>query len=126
MDAICDNLITSDSNGDEMLILNDCLSMKKEVTYKLYVQLFEKLTAKEELICKVITKLAKDQLTADSAAGEGVTGVFKATPPKKEVNNIVFGSSIAAKLAEDKSLPHDFSVHAYRGSTTKEKLKNTR
>ena len=42
MDANCDNHITSDSNGDEMLTLNDWLSIKKEVTYKLYVQLFKK------------------------------------------------------------------------------------
>ena len=62
-----------------MLILSDCLSMKKEVTYKLYVQCFKKVTAKEEFICKVITKLAKDKMTADSAAGEGVTGVSSST-----------------------------------------------
>ena len=49
--------------------------------------------------------------------------MFKATPSKKEKNNIVFGSSITAKLEEDKILDHDCSVHAYGGSTTKEKLK---
>ena len=138
MDANCDNHITSDSNGDEMLTRNDWLSIKKKVTYKLYVQLFKQLTAKEEFICEFITKLAKDKMTADNAAGEEVMGVssstgeglfiekirvFKATSPKKEENNISFGSSIVAKLEEDKSLPNDCSVHAYRGSTTKEKLK---
>ena len=75
MNANCDNHITSDSNGDEKLTLSDWLSIKKEVTYKLYVQLFKKITAKEEFICEVITKLARDKRTADSAAGEGVMGV---------------------------------------------------
>ena len=137
MDANCDNHITSDSNGDEMLTLNDWLSNKNEVGYHLYVQLFKKLTEKEEFICEVITKLAKDKMTADSAAGEDVMGVsssigeglcnekvrvFNAIPPKKEENNIVFVCNIVAKLEEYKSLHHDCSVHAYGGSTTKEKL----
>ena len=137
MDANCANHINSDSNWDEILTLNEWVSIKKEVTYKLYVQLFKELTAKEEFICGIVTKIAKDRMTADSAAGEGVMGVssstgeglrseqvrvFKANPPKKEENNIVFGSSIAAKLEKDKSLPHDCSLYASRGSTTKEKL----
>ena len=54
MDANCDNHITSDSNGDEMLTLNNWLSIKKEFTYKLYVQLFKKRTAKEEFICELL------------------------------------------------------------------------
>ena len=64
-----------------------------------------------------------------SSTGEGLCSekvrVFKATPTKKKENNIVFvfGSSIVAKLEEDKSLSRDCSVHAYRGSTKKEKLK---
>ena len=77
-------------------------------------------------------------MTADSAAGEGVMGVssstgeglcseklkvFKSTPPKNAVNNIVFESSLLAKLEEDKSFPHDCSVHVYMGSTANEKLK---
>ena len=49
--------------------------------------------------------------------------VFKATPHKKEENNKVFGSSIVAKLEGDHSLPYDCSFHAYRGSTTKKKIK---
>ena len=74
MDSNCDYHITSDSNGDETLTFNDWLFIKKEVTYHLYVQLIKKLTAKEEFICEVITILAKDKMTADSAAGEGVMG----------------------------------------------------
>ena len=79
-----------------MLTLSNWLSIKKEVAYKLYVQLFKKLTAKKKFICEVIIKLAKDKLTADGLAAQGVmvvspsTGkglcsdkvrVFKATPP---------------------------------------------
>ena len=37
--------------------------------------------------------------------------------------NIVLGSSIVAKLEIDATIPSNCSIHAYRGSTTKEKIK---
>ena len=47
--------------------------------------------------------------------------------PKKELapefDNLVIGSSIIGKLEIDKSIPIDSAIHAYRGSTTNEKVK---
>ena len=47
--------------------------------------------------------------------------------PKKELSpeckNLVIGSSIIEKLEIDNPIPIDFSIHAYLGSTTNEKIK---
>ena len=120
-----------------MLTLNDWLSIKRKLLTNYMSNYSKNLLRKKSLSMKLLQS-AKDKMTADNAAVEGVMGVslsngeglfsknvrvFKVTTPKKEENNIAFGSSIVAKLEEDKSLPQDCSVHAYRGSTTKEKLK---
>ena len=49
-----------------MLTFSDWLSIKKEAAYKLYVQLLKTLAAKEQFICKAVTKLAKYKTTTDS------------------------------------------------------------
>ena len=42
----------------------------------------------------------------------------------KDVNeNLAIGSSIIGKLERDTTIPADIGVHAYRGSTTNEKLR---
>ena len=43
-------------------------------------------------------------------------------PLKSETENLVFGSSIIAKLENDRNIPNDCAIHAYRGSSTKEKI----
>ena len=48
---------------------------------------------------------------------------FPKQPLQKENNNLVIGSSIIAKLEDDKSIPADCNIHAHRGSKTNEKLK---
>ena len=69
MEANCDNNITSDSR-DEMKTLNDWLSIKRKLLTN-YLSNY----SKEQFSCEVITKLATDKMTTDSAADEGVMGV---------------------------------------------------
>ena len=44
-------------------------------------------------------------------------------PLKQEQSNLVLGSSIIGKLESDATIPLDTAIHAYRGSTIKEKIK---
>ena len=41
---------------------------------------------------------------------------------KKETENLVFGSSIIEKLENVRNIPDESAIHAYRGSSTKEKM----
>ena len=112
MDANCDNHITSDYNGDELLTLNDWLSIKRKLLTNYMSNYSKNLLRKKSLSMKLLQS-AKDKMIADNAAVEGVMGVsssngeglfsknvrvFKVTTPKKEENNIAFGSSLVAKL----------------------------
>ena len=46
---------------------------------------------------------------------------FKLFPFTENIQNLVLGSSIVKKIMDD-SLPGDVSIHAYSGSTTREKI----
>ena len=48
---------------------------------------------------------------------------FDLNPLKREQSNLVLGSSIIGKRESDATIPLVTAIHAYRGSTTKEKIK---
>ena len=43
-------------------------------------------------------------------------------PSNKEMENLVFGSSIIAKLENDRNINNESAIHVYRGSSTNEKI----
>ena len=59
----------------------------------------------------------KDQVLSDKVRD------FDLIPLKQEQSNFVLGSSIIGKLRRDATIPLDTAIHAYSGSTTKEKIK---
>ena len=66
-----------------------------------------------------------EQVTVSKAKVSSAEKVreFDAIEHKNDQVNIVLGSSIVAKFESDATIPSDCGIHAYRGSTTKEKLK---
>ena len=126
-------------------------SLNKQDIYQLYVKTYKKLEEKEKFIKDKITKftnltesglyMANPQLIGCEAVQGGfpIAKEYKTVGtmteanelvrdfPKKELSpereNLVIGSSIIGKLEIDKAIPIDCAFHAYRGSTTNEKIK---
>ena len=129
------------------------MSLNKEDGFILFYQLQgkvadleNKLEVKEIYIKNVINKFAEILLAdcSGSVGGSGSVGfVISATKecetqtdrqdqtvrsfPKitliEENQNLVLGSSIIGKLENDKTIPIDCAIHAYRGSSTNENFK---
>ena len=130
-----------------LLPLKDWQSMKKIVSYKLYLDLNQKLESKECFIEKFKSSYQKELLEvrrqpggssswadeSSDATPEQVTvskakvtfaetvREFEAIEHKNDQVNIVLGSNIASKLEIDATIPSDCGIHAYRESTTKKK-----
>ena len=141
----------NDSLSDLNLNVSNCLTLEewkqlnKEISYKLYLELALKLQRKETFIEDVIIGMKKKLETAptqhmatglaDVSTGSGQpssseSGLFKEQVRefkpmtlKENQDNCVFGSSLIAKLEDDATIPLDVAIHAYRGSTTQEKIR---
>ena len=134
-----------------MIVDKQYSSLNKQDIYQLYVKTYKKLEEKEKFIEDTIlnfTKMmasglymANPQLVGGGTVQGGVpmakkyetvdtmtetNELVRDFPKKKlspECENLVIGSSIISKLEIDKSIPNDCAIHAYRGSTTNEKIK---
>ena len=112
-------------------------SYSKEDRYKIYCELYQKLEEKDSLIGEhVITfgeflkKLA--QVTTilaiitpavnTSAKNDVFIRRFETLKIEEKTENFLIGSSIIKHLARDRTFLQDCIIHAYPGSTTKEKL----
>ena len=126
-----------------LLTLDEWKQLNKDTSYKLYVDLSNKLHRKELVIEQVLTGL-KTKIDAHPCLGEEQDNKSEeqsASPPngfglfQEQVRdfkkngftilqeNCVLGSSIIAKLYDDAIIQLDVAIHAYRGSSTLEKLK---
>ena len=125
-----------------LLSLIEWVQLKKETSYKLYFDLHQTLQ-KEKFIENVLVtyqrQLQDKTLEQSSTEGEGTTNHesksrknqvfsekvrdFDLIPLKQEQSNFVLGSSTIGKLESDATIPLDIAIYAYRGSTTKEKIK---
>ena len=136
--------IDSSCQVPNLLTLDEWKQLNKDTSYKLYVDLSNKLHRKDLFIEQVLTGL-KTKIDAhpclggeqgnnsekQSASSPNGFGLFQEQVRdfKKKNDfttlqeNCVLGSSIIAKLYDDASIPLDVAIHAYRGSTTLEKLK---
>ena len=130
-----------------LITCDDWKTIPKEVSYKLYVDLYKLYLEKEKFIKDVITPISQQQLvvtksntavdqgavSSDEELGEHLkhqkglwiekVGTFPLCEFEEQEVNLLSGSSIRAKLQEDETIPIDIAVHGYRGSTTKEKIK---
>ena len=114
-------------------------SLSKHDIYQIYVKTYKKLEENEKFIETTVTKFtqAMEIGMLSSIKTQSVSNIdaaiqtddyelvrtFPKKPLQKANNNLVLGSSTIAKLENDKSIPADCTIHAYRGSTTNEKLK---
>ena len=114
-----------------MLSANAFENLSQSEAYKQYSTLYEKLEEKTKLIENYITKqdekLDKMELSAGKQKSntgsipENKVRSFKPFPFTENTQNLVLGSSIVKKIMDD-SLPGDVSIHAYSGSTAREKI----
>ena len=133
----------NEQTDPSLLSLTEWVQLKKETSYKLYLDLHQRLQKKEKYIENVLVtyqrQLQDKSLEQSTTEGEGTTNPesksrknqvfsekvrdFDSIPLKQEQSNLVLGSSIIGKLESDATIPLDTAIHAYRGSTTKEKIK---
>ena len=122
-------------------MLNRVNGLSKTESYKIYSALFTKNEEKEKIIREkdviindFIRKMEQrlefkgqdSNQRSDYQSGEtqeAKVRVFKPFSVPEGTTNIVIGSSINGKLADDPSIPQDTATHAYRGSTLFEKTK---
>ena len=92
--------------------------------YNLYSQVFNKLEQKENLIENYIRQknTGNQEEQPSSNMGTVSTRNFPVYQLKETQKNLVIGSSLVSRLMNDHSFPDDCTIHAYRGSTTKEKI----
>ena len=130
-----------------LITSEDWIRIPKEVSYKMYADLYKLYIEKEKFIKDVITPMSQQQLVVtksnsdvdqgavspDEESGDhlkhqkGLWSEKVRTFPlfefEKQEVNLSLGSSNIAKLQEDETIPIEIAVHGYRGSTTKEKIK---
>ena len=98
--------------------------------YDLYLNISQKLEQKEKFIedYNKLNLTSNNQITGDDNRAEKHN---KSTVSSRELQpfplrcsyqNLVIGSSIVGRLIQDKNIPDDSTIHAFRGSTTKEKI----
>ena len=112
-------------------------SYSKADLYKIYCELYQKLEEKDNLIAEHVVTVCEflknsAQLTTTSAIitpkintsanNDVFIRKFETLKIEEKTENFLIGSSIIKHLARDRTFPQDCSIHAYPGSTTKEKL----
>ena len=98
--------------------------------YSLYSQVYNKLEQKENLIRNYIRQ--KNTGNQEEQPRSNMDTVSTRNFPvrthhieyqlKETHKNLVIGSSLVSRLNNDPSFPNDCTIHAYRGSTTKETI----
>ena len=92
--------------------------------YNLYSHVFNKLEQKENLIQNNLRQknTVNQEEQPSSNMGTVSTRNFPVYQLKETQKNLVIGSSLVSRLINDHRFPDDCTIHAYRGSTTKEKI----
>ena len=109
------------------------MQLNREQIYDLYKQVYENLEQKEKFIEDYITSVhqklsslgsneSSSSSTTQVSKEEQMVRTFPIIETPTEAKNIILGSSIIGKLKTDKTIPTDTTFHAYRGSSTIEKL----
>ena len=113
------------------------MELTKPNAYQLYLEVYRKMEEKDKFIQDVVMGLHQKLVSTGSKLDQPKSSnavVFEnplrtekvrdmtLIPLKSETENLVFGSSIIAKLENDRNIPNDCAIHAYRGSSTKEKI----
>ena len=109
------------------------MKLNREQMYDLYKQVYEKLEQTEKFIEDYITSVhqklsslgsnkASSSSTTQVSIEEQILRTFPIIENPSGGKNINLGSSIIGNLETDKTIPTDITFHAYRGSTTIEKL----
>ena len=112
-------------------------SYSKADLYNIYCELFQKIEEKDSLIAEHVVTLSEllkktAHVTATpaiitptiktSAKNCVFIRKFETLKIEEKTENFLIGSSNIKHLARDRTFPQDCSIHAYPGSTTKEKL----
>ena len=105
-------------------------NLSKAQLYELYVATYKKMEEKDDIVKKhvltvsdYLTRSNPSQLTSyQTSASNNQVRSFQAFDIREKTTNLVIGSSLVKNLMNDRSIPEDVSVHAYKGSTTQEKL----
>ena len=113
------------------------MELTKPNAYQLYLEVYRKMEEKDKFIQDVVMGLHQELVSTESKLDQPKSSnavTFEnplrtekvrdmtLIPLKSETENLVFGSSIFAKLENDLNIPNDCAIHAYRGSSTKEKI----
>ena len=105
-------------------------NLSKAQLYEVYVATYKKMEEKDNIIKKHVLTVS-DYLTRSNPsqptshqtwASNNQVRSFQAFDIREKTTNLVIGSSLMKNLMNDRSILEDVSVHAYRGSTTVEKL----
>ena len=106
--------------------------LTKPNTYPLYLEVFLKLEEKDKFNQHVLMGLHQKLLSAEckldqpkSSQAVNFQNLLKTVkvrdmaliPLENETENLVSGSSIFAKLENDRNIQNDSIIHAYRGSS---------
>ena len=104
--------------------------LSKAQLYELYVATYKKMEEKDDIVKKHVLTVS-DYLTRSNpsqptshqtSASKNQVRSFQAFDIREKRTNLVIGSSLVKNLMNARSIPEDVSVHAYKGSTTQEKL----
>ena len=98
--------------------------------YEIYVATYKKMEEIDDIIKKhvltvsdYLTRSNPSQLTSHrTSASNNQMRSFQAFDIREKTTNLVIGSSLVKNLVNDRSIPEDVSVHAYRGSSTPDNL----
>ena len=98
--------------------------------YKINVATHKKMEENDDIIKKHVLTVS-DYLTRSNpsqptshqtSASNNQVRSFQAFDIREKTTNLVMGSSLMKNMMNDRSIPEDVSMHAYRRSTTLEKL----
>ena len=106
-------------------------SLSKAQLYNIYIELYQKNEEREQIIIDYVkrssmgntgSQFSYHKVTGSKANDPEKVRTFKVIPLPERTGNLILGSSIVKNMAGDRTIPTDIVTHAYRGSTTSEKI----
>ena len=106
-------------------------SLSKAQLYNIYIELYQKNEEREQIIIDYVkrssmgntgSQFSYHKVTGNKANDPEKVRTFKVILLPERTGNLILGSSIVKNMAGDRKIPTDIVTHAYRGSTTSEKI----
>ena len=106
-------------------------SLSKAQLCNIYIELYQKNEEREQIIIDYVkrssmgntgSQFSYHKVTGNKANDPEKVRTIKVIPLPERTGNLILGSSIVKNMAGNRTIPTDIVTHAYRGSTTSEKI----